>query len=106
MSIKICYTFYTFKEKIMKKMIEHLKKDLNRYRFFLYEMVSIKDYRFIIQDLEGFIAEVNTFLNECKTPEDVTTLLQIKQTAENYRERAKGLQEVYCTKKEEKGNSF
>ena len=86
----------------MKKMIEHLKKYLNRYRFFLYESVSIKDYRFIIQDLEGFIAEVNTFLSECKNPEDVTTLLQIKQTAENYRERAKGLQEVYCTKKKEK----
>ena len=106
MSIKICYTFYTFKEKIMKKMIEHLKKDLNRYRFFLYEMVSIKDYRFIVQDLEGFIAEVNIFLNECKNPEDVTTLLQIKQTAENYRERAKGLQEVYCTKKKEEEKSL
>ena len=85
----------------MKKMIEHLKKDLNRYRFFLYEMVSIKDYRFIIQDLEGFIADVNTCLNECENPEDVTTLLQIEQTAEIYRERAKGLQEAVKVKKEE-----
>ncbi len=83
----------------MKKMIEHLKKDLNRYRFFLYEKLSIKDYRFIIQDLEGFIADVNMLLNECENPEDVTTLLQIKQTAEIYKERAKGLQEIYCTKK-------
>ena len=90
----------------MKKMIEHLKKDLNRYRFFLYEKLSIKDYRFIIQNLEGFIAEVNTFLNECENPEDVTTLLQIKQTAENYRERAKGLQEIYCTKKKEEEKSL
>ena len=83
----------------MKKMIEHLKKDLNKYRFFLYEMVSINDYRFIIQDLEGFIADVNMLLDECENPEDRTTLLQIKQTAESYKERAKGLQEIYCTKK-------
>ena len=90
----------------MKKMIEHLKKDLNRYRFFLYEMVSIKDYRFIIQDLEGFIVDVNTLLNECENGEEITTLLQIKQTAESYRERAKGLQEVYCTKKKEEEKSL
>ena len=90
----------------MKKRIEHLKKDLNRCRFFLYEKLSIKDYQFIIQDLEGFIAEVNTCLNECENPEDVTTLLQIKQTAEIYRERAKGLQEIYCTKKKEEEKSL
>lgn len=85
----------------MKKMIEYLNKVLNRYRFFLYEMVSIQDYRSMIQHLEGFIAEVNTFLDECKNEEDKTTLLQIKQTAESYRERAKGLQEIYCIKKQE-----
>ena len=90
----------------MNKMIEHLKRDLRKYHFFLYEMVSNKDYKFVVQDLEGFIAEVNTFLNECENPEDVTTLLQIKQTAENYRERAKGLQEIYCTKKKEEEKSL
>ena len=90
----------------MKKMIEHLKKDLNRYRFLLYEMVSIKDYRFIIQDLEGFIADVNTLLNVCENGEEITTLLQIKQTAKIYRERAKGLQEAYCTKKKEEEKSL
>ena len=78
----------------MKKIIEYLNKDLNRFRFFLYEIVSIQDYRSLIQHLESFIAEVNTFLDACKNEEDKTTLLQIKQTAESYIERANGLQEI------------
>ena len=86
----------------MKKMIEHLKKDLNRFHFILYEMVSYKDYKFVVQDLEGFIAEVKTYINECENGEDITKLLQIKQTAEAYKERAKGLQELYCSKKKDK----
>ena len=105
MSIKICYTFYTFKERIMKKKIEHLKKDLIKYDFSLCEKVfTKKDCSLIIQGLEGLIAKVNILLNECENREDVTTLLQIEQTAEIYRERAKGLQEVYCTKKKEEDN--
>ena len=91
----------------MKKMIEYLKRDLNRYHLFLYEMVSEQDYGFFIRDLESFIAEVNTFHDEyCTNEEDKTTLLQIKQTAENYRERAKELQKEYCTKKKEEEKSL
>ena len=87
----------------MKQMIEYLKKDLNRYRFWLYDMAHVmQDFRQIAGWLEGFIAEINTYINECDNPEDVTTLLQLKQTAEAYRERAKGLQELYCSKKKDK----
>ena len=54
-----------------------------------------QDYKFIDSDLQGIVAQINTFYDECEKEEQRDQLNELKAIAESYRERAKALQELY-----------
>ena len=82
----------------MKEMIKYIANEIHHYIFYIENSLE-KDYDFVIRKLNSIIYEINTYIDSCDNPDDITAFENLKLSAEFNKERAKALQNAILANK-------